>query len=125
MNRLLSLLLDQIKNSLGPLASNPTIVNTAVLGTTPLKALAAATVPVGQVRRCKIIIVSEEGQIGWQTVAKGATAPTIAADADGSADEGILILQEQKFEYVNVPDDRDLYWVASGASTLAQLSYTE
>ena len=102
------------------------ILNGAALGTTPVLAFNGACR--GSAVRCKLTLITASRQLGWTTVAAGASAPTIAADADGSADEGSLLISDtvggQSVEIV-IPDNQDLYVVASDASTAYQLTVLE
>lgn len=127
MQRLLDVLMLLFRSALGPLDGTPTITNSAALGTTPVKVLAAAASPTGKTRRCKLVLVSSTGNIGWKHLPTTATAPTagtMTAAGAGAATDAILILQEQKFEYLNVKDDRDL-WVVGSTTLTYQLSYVE
>lgn len=99
------------------------ILNSAALGTTPVLVLDGACA--GKINRVKIVLVTASRKLAYTTVAAGASAPTIAADGDGSADEGSLIIDAGTggaTEWITIPDNVDLYLVASAASTAYQIT---
>jgi hypothetical protein len=113
------------QTGVGPLTANPTIVNDSALGTTPVKILSGSSTIHGRVRRCRLLIVTAARNVAWTTVDRGATAPSITALGAGAATEGVLILPEERVFNFNVLDNKDVYVVASAASTVVQLAYTE
>lgn len=126
-----------IKSGLGPLYGDlgtPTgtaplsasgILNGAALGTTATKVVAGGA-NAGKTRRCKIVCVTDAVRLAYAIVPAGATAPTIKADGDGSADEGSLIMGGAgATEWVSIPDTHDLYLVASAAATSYQVTVVQ
>jgi subtilase family serine protease len=100
------------------------ILNAANLSTTPVKVLSAGNNNL--IRRVSIMCVTAGRNIAWTTVAKNATAPTITAVGDGSANEGKLIMGGGGASAdFNVADNLDLYIVASAASTAYQFTVVE
>jgi hypothetical protein len=124
-----------IVTGLGPLtgALTPTgtapltgqgILNSAALGTTPIKVLSAGNA--AKVRRISIMGVTAGRNIAWLPVARGAVAPSFTAVGDGSATDGKLIIGGSGASAdFSLADNVDLYLVASAASTVYQLTVVE
>ena len=82
----------------------------------------------GKKYKLKIVCVTASRKLAYTTVAMGASAPTVAADGDGSADEGSLIIDGGSggaTEWITIVDTVDLYLVASAASTAYQITAFE
>jgi hypothetical protein len=101
--------------------TNTGVLNKADLGTTCLRVIQG----IGDGRRqyrVKLVGITASRNIAYATVASGATC-AIKADADGSADEGSLIMGGSgASEWLAIADNLDLYVVASAASTQFQLT---
>lgn len=99
------------------------ILNLSTLGTTPVKVIGGNSA--NKTRRVKIVVVSA-ANVSWATVERGATAPTITALGAGAATEGCLIMNGSgAIEWVSIPDNLDLYLVASAASTVVNVTCVE
>jgi hypothetical protein len=104
--------LDQ-RTGLGALQGLPTFFNSTAQSTTPVKATivnASAT----QAVRAKICNGDAANVLAWSIVLEGAAAPTITADY---ASTGASPIFAGHCEFVPLQGDRDLYIVASAAST--------
>lgn len=66
-------------------------------------------------RLIKILNGSTTARLAWKLVNKDAAAPTVSADFDANA--GDILLPEQSTEWLPVPANKDIYLVASAAST--------
>lgn len=110
----------------GSALSGTGVYNSAALGTTATKVLSGTTAKGDKSRRCKMTCVTASRNMAWGIVPAGASAPTFKADADGSSDEGSLIMGGSgATEWVTIPATHDLYLVASAASTAVQVTVFE
>jgi hypothetical protein len=102
------------------------ILSKADLGTTAFRAFAGpGGGGTGKAYRCKLVVVSA-ANVAWATVNRGASAPVIKADADGSADEGSLVYGGGGIvEHFTIDGSCDLYIVASAANTIVNLTIVE
>jgi hypothetical protein len=111
---------------LGDAGANATgILNGAALGTTATKVVAGGQNQ-GKTRRCKIVCITASRNLAYTIAPAGTTGIAIKADADGSIDEGSLIMGGGgATEWVSIPDNFDLWLVASAASTAYQITCVE
>jgi hypothetical protein len=98
---------------LGTLQGLPTFFNSTTLSTTPVEAT-IVDAAAGQAVRVKICNGDAANVLAWSLVVEGAAAPTITADF---AATGASPIFAGRCEFVPMQGDRDLYVVASGAST--------
>lgn len=110
-----------VQTGLGPMGADPQAFNSSTLGTTPVKAVAA--VATSTIRRCKVKNLSSSAFVAWTTVNTGGTT-SITASGTGTGTDG-PILAPGEFEYVNLLPQKDLYVVASAASTVVQVSFVD
>jgi hypothetical protein len=101
------------RTGLGALQGLPTFFNSTAQGTTPAKAT-IVNAAAGQAVRAKVCNGDASNVLAWSIVVKGATAPTITADF---AATGASPIFAGICEFIPLQGDRDLYVVASGAST--------
>lgn len=107
------------------------ILNLPTLGTTPVLVVGPNNTANqgpsrGLVRRCKIVVVTAGANVAWTIVVTGGTAPTITALGAGAATEGSLIIGGGGAEeWLSIPDNMDLYVVASAASTIVNITVVE
>lgn len=102
------------------------ILNLSALGTTATKVITGDTTKGDKIRRCKISCITASRNIAWATAPVGGATTSFKADADGSADEGTLIMGGSgAFEIVSIPANHDLYLVAGASSTVAQVTCFE
>lgn len=104
--------LDQ-HTGLGALQGLPTFFNSTAQSTTPVKAT-IVNASSSQAVRAKICNGDESNVLAWSIVVEGASAPTITADY---AATGASVIYAQHCEFIPLQGDRDLYVVASAAST--------
>lgn len=104
----------------GPLQGLPTLFNSTGLGTTPAK----VTLPTGSTDpangvclRVRIFNPSSTATISWKPVVTGATAPTSGNMTADYASTGATPIPPGGSSTVSLQLGRDLYVVASGAST--------
>lgn len=125
-----------IINSLGPLQGPlGTPVNTKpalaqgifnnTVGAAAEKVLSGSTN--GKKRRVKIVAPAPGTHLGWTTVTRGTTAPTLTAGITGGvATDGSLIEGGGgATEWLSLSDDVDLYLAGSGAGVAYQLTVLE
>lgn len=101
------------RTGLGPLQGLPTYYNDTTQTTTPKKAT-IVDAAAGQAVKVKICNGDTVNTLAWSIVVEGAAAPTITA---AFASTGASIIFPSSCEFVSIQGDRDLYVVASGAST--------
>ncbi len=105
--------------TLGPLQGLPTFFNTTALTTTPVK----VTIPAGPdgtpvaCIRVKLVNGHATNAIAWKDVVLGATAPTSGNMTADFASTGASFIAAGGTEFITLQPNRDLYVVASGAST--------
>jgi hypothetical protein len=108
---------------LGPLDGLPTHYSTTALSTTATK-VTLPTVPAGREQgsciKVKLVNGHATNVVAWTLVRKDASAPTITADYNATT--GASVVLPGTAEIFVIPADKDLYVVASAASTSVNAS---
>lgn len=100
--------------------------NKSDLGTTAVQVFDGAVE--GKAYKVTVKCITASRKIAWATTQAAAVSPAIKADADGSVDEGNIIIADtiggQKEEFF-ITDDQDVWLVASAAATAVQVTVVE
>jgi hypothetical protein len=102
---------------LGPLQGLPTLFNSSVLTTDPVKVTLPTTSSATVCIKVKITNPSTTATISWKTVVAGATAPLAANMTANYASTGASPILPGAVEIITLQPNRDLYVVASAAAS--------